>query len=210
MNKKITALSIIIISFIVISIGISLAFFTSKDTVVNRFINGEIKGDIIEPEFIPPDNWNGEIYSKVVEIKNTGKNESFVRVSITPRWVDENNNPWSGDVSNKVVKLEFTNLIDVPLDNNWESGKWVKGIDEFYYYTSILPVNETTSKILASVKANVSKLEVDYPEDYEGKFLKVDVKVESVQTTADAYKSVWTVPNEFNPLFESLTKSNTN
>lgn len=206
MNKKITALSITIVSLIVIIIGISLAFFTSKDTVVNRFVNGEIKGDIIEPEFIPPDNWNGKIYSKIVEIKNTGKNESFVRVSITPRWVDENNIPWSGDVSNKVVKLEFTNLINLPLNNIWESDKWVKGSDEFYYYTSILPANETTSKLLASVKVNVSKLEVDYPEDYEGKFLKVDVKVESVQTTIDAYKAVWTVPNEIKPLFENLTK----
>lgn len=205
-NKKITTLSITLIILIAITIGTSFAFFTSKDTVVNRFDTGDIKADIIEPGFIPSDNWNGESYSKVVEIKNTGKNENFVRVSITPRWVDKDDNPWSGDISNKVVQLKFNNLINVPSDDIWENKKWVKGSDEFYYYTSILPTNETTSQILESVTATVNNTTVDYPEDYEGKFLKVDVRVEAVQTTIEAYKSVWILPKEISPLFEKLAE----
>lgn len=206
-NKKIIALSIIVTILVLIAMGRTLAYFTSKDTVVNRFDTGDIKANIQEPGFIPKDDWDGQSYDKVVEIKNTGKNENFIRVSITPRWVDENDNPWAGDVSDKVVFLEFQNLIDIPTDNTWTPNKWVKGSDDFYYYTSILDVDKTTEKLLNSVKANITKAEVDYPEDYEGKYLKIDVKVEAVQTTIDAYKTVWSVPNNIKPLLEELSKN---
>lgn len=207
-NKKIIiALSIIVTSLVLIAMGRTLAYFTSKDTVVNRFDTGDIKANIQEPGFIPKDDWDGQSYDKVVEIKNTGKNKNFIRVSITPRWVDENDTPWAGDVSDKVVFLEFQNLIDIPSDNTWTPNKWVKGSDEFYYYTSILDVDKTTEKLLKSVKANITKAEVDYPEDYEGKYLKIDVKVEAVQTTIDAYKTVWSVPNNIKPLLEELSKN---
>lgn len=208
MKKKIIALVISIISIFVLIIGVSLAHFTSADSITNVFNTGDIKAEPYEPDFKPPNDWTGINYDKKVQVKNTGNSACFVRVSITPRWVDENGNAWAGDVSNSVVNLEFSNLIDLSNNSTWEENKWVKGSDGFYYYTSILPVGEITSQLLDKVGATINSTTVDYPEDYSGKILKVDVKVEAVQTTANAYLTTWNnIPDNIKPLFMKLTST---
>lgn len=208
MKKKIIALVISIISIFVLIIGVSLANFTSADSVTNVFNTGDIKAEPYEPDFNPPNNWDGSKYPKKVQVKNTGNSACFVRVSVTPRWIDENGNVWAGDVSNSVVSLEFSNLTVAPDNSIWEEDKWVKGNDGFYYYTSILPIGELTSQLLDKVGATINSTTVDYPEDYSGKILKVDVKVEAVQTTANAYLTTWNnIPDNIKPLFIKLTST---
>lgn len=211
MKKKIITLGILTVSILVIFVGISLAHFTSADSVTNVFNTGDIQAEPYEPDFKPPTDWKGSQYPKKVQVKNTGKNDCFVRVSITPRWVDEEGNPWVGDVSNSVVQLGFNtdNIITGPgVNNSWKANNWILGSDGFYYYTSILPAEKLTSELLSTVKATISSDTVDYPEDYEGKLLKVDVKVEAVQTTVNAYLTVWpNIPNNIKTLFASLSNT---
>lgn len=203
MKKKVIALSSIAIITLVIVIGVTLAHFTSKDSVVNVFNTGSI-------EAIPEEKVEVGTTMKEVLVRNTGDNECFVRVSITPRWVDENGNPWAGDVSSNVVQLGFNNdniVIGPESEDNWTADKWIKGKDEYYYYTSKLPVDAVTSDLLSKVEIDLNK--VDYPEDYDGKTLKVDVKVEAVQTTQYAYRTVWSIEEGtvIDSLFNSLTTS---
>ncbi len=196
MKKKIIVLLSIAICTLVIVIGATFAYFTSEDSVVNVFNTGSINA-------IPEEEVDGT--TKKVWVKNTGDNDCLVRVSITPRWIDSEGNPWAGDI-NKVT-LNFTNLITEANDNNtWNEEKWIKGSDEYYYYTSILPTGKITSELLSSVK-----LVDNIPDEYKDKTLKIDVKVEAVQTTQSAYETVWNMTsagNNISDLLESITSAN--
>ena len=200
MKKKIIVLSSVAICAVLIVIGATFAHFTSKDSVTNVFNTGSINA-------VPEEEVEGT--TKKVWVKNTGDNDCFVRVSITPRWVDEDGNVWAGDVSNSVVQLGFNND-NIITGEPWTASKWIKDIDGFYYYTSILPVDEITSELLSTVTVSIRSNTVDYPEDYNNKTLKVDVKVEAVQTTQNAYRTVWSIEEgtTIDNLFSSLTTNN--
>ena len=182
MKKKIIALSSIAICILLIVIGGTSAYFTSQDSVINVINTGSINA-------VPEEDLTE---SKKVWVKNYGKNDCLVRVSITPRLVDLDGNPWAGDVNKITLKFNEDNLIIDPPSNlsDWKeepwSKKWIQGDDEYYYYTSILPVTESTTELLSSV---------DIPKEYKDEDLemdvKIDVKVEAVQTTQSAYTTVW-------------------
>ena len=176
MKKKIIALSSIAICALLIVIGITSAYFTSQDSVINVINTGSINA--------VPDEDLSE--SKSVWVKNERKNDCLVRVSITPRLVDLDGNPWAGDVNKITLNFNKKNLIDPPTSSGWGPKKWIQGNDKYYYYTSILPVTESTTELLSSV---------DIPKEYKDEDLemdvKIDVKVEAVQTTQSAYTTVW-------------------
>ena len=144
MKKKIIALSSIAICTLLIVIGITSAYFTSQDSVINVINTGSINA-------VPEEDLTE---SKKVWVKNYGKNDCLVRVSITPRLVDLDGNPWAGDVNKITLKFNEDNLIIDPPSNlsDWKeepwSKKWIQGDDEYYYYTSILPVSESTTELL--------------------------------------------------------------
>lgn len=216
-NKKLL-ISICILSIVLVgAIGMTLSLFTSNDEVTNIFKTGEINVIPEEPDFPKdPPPWNKGEVDKKVYVKNiTTENPALVRVNITPRWVEvdsENNEiPWCGDVSEKVVKLNFSgdNILE---DEPYTENKWLQSSDGYYYYTSILPANEKSSDILESVLVTVNNQTVENPKDYEGKILKIDVNVESVQPTKEAYKDSWGITasyadNNVWNLLNSLTSS---
>lgn len=205
MKNKIIVLSSVAICVILIVIGVTSAYFTSEDSVVNIFNTGSINA-------IPEEIVNGT--TKEVWVKNTGDNDCLVRVIITPRWVDENGNPWAGDVNMVNLNFNTSNIIDSNTSSDWEEAKWIKGNDEYYYYTSILPVyskngeieSGVTSKLLSSVD-----LKNGITDEYKNKTLKIDVKVESVQSTQSAYSTVWNMTSagdNISKLLTSITSTN--
>jgi len=212
-NIKIKKLLLIISASVIVSVGViktTLSAFTSNDEIVNKFEIGDV--NIENEEIFKPDKPNNDgSIDKIVSVKNvTTKTPVLVRVNITPRWVEikdeegkEIEIPWSGDASDKVVTLNFDNII--PYSKDFERGKWIDGKDGYYYYTSILLAEDNpetkdikeneTSTILKSVKINLKDDEgnnlVENPEDYEGKTLIVDVNSEAVQPTEQAYLDAW-------------------
>lgn len=160
MKKKFIGISIVVTCTLLIAIGISFAYFTSKDSVVNVFNTGDINIEVNE-------NIDDSKDIKQVWVENKGPSDCLVRVSITPRWVDEEGNPINGDVN--MIELGFAEQTD-------NAPKWIKGSDGFYYYTSRLSSGEITSNLLETVK-----LKDNIPEEYKDMTLKIDVKSEAVQ-----------------------------
>lgn len=153
-------------------------WFTSSDTVTNKFQAGDIKITIGE-NFTPPSNWHGEKVTKEAYVKNENSNDELVRVAIIPKWVDENGNSFMGNTN--YANIEYSN-----------DPAWINGQDGYYYLNKVLATGETTPNIIKSVTANIPDNEKDL---YKGKTLIVDVKAEAVQPTKTAYKAVWTSLN---------------
>lgn len=181
-------LSVLIISgLVIVPSGIGSKIYADikslilvKDEAVNEFAAG-VKIDVDEGDFTDKDNWEGKETDKVVKIPNKGETPVFVRVAIVPRWVDENGNPWPGDVSRDVVNIEYVN-----------SSSWLKDNDGYYYYKSIVGAGESTNEIIKSVELKTEKITDQY-EQYKGKALIVDVKSEAVEASSEAYKAVWPI-----------------
>ena len=193
-KKRILIISILVIISIAI-IGLTISYFTFNDKLDNKLEIGDVNIENNE-EFNPTPDDNGNI-KKIVSIKNIStKTNSLVRVNITPRWVDEYGNPWSGDVSDGVIILNFYAEKDkIIFEENW-----LKGNDGYYYYKSILETSKETYPILQSVKINLKDDNgnnlVENPKDYEGKTLIIDVNSEAIQPTKQAYIDAWNINDE--------------
>lgn len=204
MKKKIfIPLAAIAFLLIGIRVGTTSAYFMSEDKVTNNFQNANVDIEVEESDFNPPkDGWDGvTTVNKSVEIKNQSTVPVLVRVSITPSWSNDEDSdyPFLGDISDNVIKLNFnnSNLIESITDKegNLIKEKWIKGTDEYYYYTSALDVNKTTSELLNSVEAiiNTSTVGEEFVALYEDKYLQVDVKSEAIQISKKSYKNLWNI-----------------
>lgn len=95
MKKKLTAIALVVALLAVAVIGGTLAYFTDTDSAKNTFTVGNVKIDLIEQEkteqglanfeqdklLVPGKSNDGNAVSKIVTVKNTGKNDAWV-------WVD--------------------------------------------------------------------------------------------------------------------------
>lgn len=95
MKKKITALCLCVAMLAIAIVGASLAYFTDTKEATNTFTLGSVKIDLIEQEktdnglttftqdkmLVPGKSNDGNAVSKIVTVKNTGKNDAWV-------WVD--------------------------------------------------------------------------------------------------------------------------
>lgn len=125
-----------IITTSIFSITVFAKYFTSSNSVVNNFGTGSIGVKIAE-RFKQNETWNGNEISKNVKVKNTGYNGELVRVSIIPRWIDKDGNPWPGDTN--LVNLNLKNIVDLSNKDKNKGNLWIDGKDGYYYYSSILP-----------------------------------------------------------------------
>jgi alternate signal-mediated exported protein len=177
------ALLLILIVISIISVTVLGKGFTSIDSVNNNFSIGSVETEIDE-NFDAPKEWDGSNISKLVSIKNTGKSDEFVRVSIIPRWIDENENPWTGDSNLIQLNLDEDNVIALNKDDI--NNLWVYGEDGYFYYMAKLKSGKSTK----------GAIEDSLKEKYNGKKIKIDVNVEAIQPNEEALIKKWTGINE--------------
>ncbi|WP_338854330.1 BsaA family SipW-dependent biofilm matrix protein [Clostridium perfringens] len=174
----------------IISVTVFGENFISLDSIKNKFSLGSIETEITE-KFDAPNEWNGSNINKKVSIKNTGKSSELIRVSLIPRWVDENENPWAGDSNLIQLNLNENNLASLDKDNI--DDLWVYGKDGYFYYMAKLESGSVTKELLKSVEIKKDSIQNSLKEKYNGKKVKVDVKVEAIQPNKDALIKKWTI-----------------
>ncbi|HHD2804934.1 TPA: BsaA family SipW-dependent biofilm matrix protein [Clostridium perfringens] len=187
------ALLLILIVISIISVTVLGKGFTSIDSVNNKFSIGSVETEIDE-NFDAPKEWDGSNISKLVSIKNTGKSDEFVRVSIIPRWIDENENPWTGDSNLIQLNLDEDNVI--ALNKGDINNLWVYGEDGYFYYMAKLKSGKSTKELLKSVEIKKGAIEDSLKEKYNEKKIKIDVNVEAIQPNEEALIKKWTGINE--------------
>ncbi|MDH5092745.1 SipW-dependent biofilm matrix protein BsaA [Clostridium perfringens] len=175
------------------SIGGSLAWFTSSDSVTNPFSTASTdnpsdpnSGIKIHEDFNKEDADNtlpGDTVTKQVNVINKATYDQLIRVKIKKVWKDAKGNEKS-DLDTKNIILNFEkNLTD---SNKPEEGKWIEGSDGYYYYNGIVNPDGQTANLLESVT-----LSKDTTNEFKG--LKFDVVVDSegVQAANGAVNDSW-------------------
>ena len=145
-NKK--KLLIILGISIFTVLGVTLAYFTTSDSVINNFKTALYQHSIIE-EFESPIDWSpGTTTEKTIEVTNTGSISMAVRASYTEKWINFNGEEMSltDDNSNQASLINF-------------GDGWEKADDGYYYYGSKdnltkLNKNETSSSFIESITLN--------------------------------------------------------
>ena len=175
------------------SIGGSLAWFTSSDSVTNPFSTASTdnpsdsnSGIKIHEDFKPEDADNtlpGDTVTKQVNVINKATYDQLIRVKIKKVWKDAKGVP-NNNLDTKNIILNFEkNLTD---SKDPKEGKWIEGSDGYYYYNGIVNPDGQTANLLESVT-----LSKDTTNEFKG--LKFDVVVDSegVQAANGAVNDSW-------------------
>ncbi|HAT4134236.1 SipW-dependent biofilm matrix protein BsaA [Clostridium perfringens] len=175
------------------SIGGSLAWFTSSDSITNPFSTASTdnpsnpnSGIKINEKFNKEEADNtlpGDKVTKQVNVSNKATYDQLIRVKIKKVWKDAKGNEKS-DLDTKNINLNFEkNLTD---SNKPEEGKWIEGSDGYYYYNGIVNPDGQTANLLESVT-----LSKDITNEFKGLNFDVVVASEGVQAANGAVNDSW-------------------
>lgn len=171
MKRKIFLGSVIAICLSFLAYG-SWAFFTAEKHTHNVITSGRIDIELLEwadeaktkpfPEKGVADVMPGTKVTKIVEVKNTGSNEAFVRVKVEKAIALAGQPDESPDLGLMTMDFDHTH--------------WTLAKDGFYYYKDALKAGETTVPLFATV--TFSK---DMDNLYQNSVASVDVKAYATQ-----------------------------
>ena len=146
MKKKILVIAFIAVCLSIVAYS-TTAFFSVDDTATNVITMGNIKIEL-EELAIPDDGGDpvpfgdvidvlpGTNVSKIVQVKNTGNNSAWIRISI-----------------DKAIELAegVNGEVDVALVSlNVNTENWTE-LDGYYYYNTALNAGETTEPLFTTV-----------------------------------------------------------
>ncbi|MDR0853451.1 MAG: BsaA family SipW-dependent biofilm matrix protein [Clostridiales Family XIII bacterium] len=163
------------------------ALWTADSPAVNVIKTGTLSGEIVEVYNPPPKVDPGAEIDKVVDVKNTGDVDMFVRVKIDKVWGDGSRED-NGDLIPVVPGLATDNIIISP-----NTDKWFDGGDGYYYYKGILAPGETTEE---SFFDSFTLDKVNTGNDYQGLIADIIVKMEAIQAGGNALPTEWGIAYE--------------
>ena len=146
LKQKLLTLSAVIIVVALSAYG-SVAYFTAEDTARNVITAGKVKIELQE-KMLTPDGEKtvpfedqlgvmpGSEVSKIVEVKNTGGQDAWVRVSVNK----------AIELAEGVEDEVDLSLISFDLNTDYWTEK-----DGFYYYTAKLAPGHTTEPLFTAV-----------------------------------------------------------
>ncbi len=176
-KEKIVILLLVIIAFFIFVVS-TIAFRIYDKTANNVITFGNIKMQLLQTtlnknndEIDVNDDENFDIthnstVSRRIKVKNLGKQEFFLRISLKMIGTDENNKEFNAD--------DF-----VIYDLNTKD--WIYK-DGWYYYKNVVKENETTSNLITKIDFDINKITSLYP---KSKF-KFDVEAQAVQAQNNA------------------------
>lgn len=171
MKRRLLAGAVIVICLSLLAYG-TLAFFTAEGTARNVITSGEIDIELLEwadeekTTPFPEDGVSGVMpgaeVTKIVEVKNTGSNDAYIRVKVEKQILLSEG--VEGEPDSGLMKLDF------------DETRWTLGEDGFYYYKDALKPGEVTEPLFASVTFDISMGNL-----YQNSTAKVDVTAYAVQ-----------------------------
>lgn len=194
-NKKLKG-SIAVLALSAVLIGGTFAWLGSTDKVTNIFKttqhNAETMDgvDIYEKFTQESEAKPGTAVEKIVQVKNTAKYNSLIRVQMNAEFVEN-----KITVDNSKIVLNEANIIEekeLVVENGIVTrglNKWVKVTENaqtYYYYIGNVAPDGFTTKILDSVTLDAS---VAGNPNYINQKFNVDIDAYSVQSTAEAVTS---------------------
>lgn len=184
MKKKLLILSVLAICIATLTVG-TLAFFTSEGKAHNVITSGSVEIEVLEwadeDKTEPFEDLTGIMpgttVTKIVEIKNIGKSDAWVRVKI-----------------DKAIELEGEGTPDNDMvELNLNTTDWEPGSDGYFYYKEALQPGELTEPIFTTVTFNASM-----GNEYQSSTATVDITAQAVQCANNGNSAVtangWPAP----------------
>lgn len=171
-----TKLALIFVSIcLIITIGITLAYYNNVVSISNKLATNEPKVELIEKFsqgsiFLP-----GEKVTKQVKFSNSGKIDALIRVKYSDIWVDLNDESVSGN----------TNLVLKEWTNAWNE-EWIDGKDGYFYYTKILKTGTSTNVILDKLALLDDASNDDHDFDYSALTYKIIFELDACMVKNEA------------------------
>lgn len=168
-SKKPSALLIALVAILGALVGTTIAYlFTNTGSITNTFTPGNVTTTITE-------KLDKDVKNNVM-VENTGNVEAYIRATVVVTWQDDDGNVYpTAPVEGTDYTVLWTN-----------ANEWVKK-DGYYYYTSAVAPNGSTSVLLTACKPVEGKA----PEGYH---LVVEVLASAIQSKpAEAVQAAWPV-----------------
>ncbi len=171
MKNKLLFVAVTVIILSMLTAG-TLAYFSAEDTAHNVITSGNVDitlqewadGDKTEP--FPEEGVSGVMpgteVTKIVEVRNTGLNEAWIRVSVSKAITLAAD--IEGEADLELVKLDI------------DTGKWTIK-DGFYYYNEAVKPGQTTAPLFTSVTFDTAMGNL-----YQLSTAEVEVQAQAVQT----------------------------
>ena len=178
-TKKYILFMAVILMTAVLGAGRTYSFLSDSESAVNPVTPGSNESVIVEefPDPPPQDPKDDPVYDKTVHISAPQIGGYNVNCYIRARILYSNS-----DIGNAVT-LEGT-----------DAG-WVKGSDEYYYYTGLISEGQMTAPLFTKVRLDSSKIPENvskYVQDF-----RISIYEESVQAgDSSDYREAW---NRFVP-----------
>lgn len=171
MKRKFLILSVLALCFSLFAAE-TIAYFTADSKAHNVITSGEIAIELQEwaneekTTPFPKDGVSGVMpgteVTKIVEVKNTGDNDAYIRVKVEKEIVLPDG--VEGEPDSSLMKIDF------------DKTYWEKGEDGYYYYKEALKPGAVTEPLFASVNFDPAMGNI-----YQNSTAKVDVYAYAVQ-----------------------------
>ncbi len=164
-KKKLFSLAVIVLCLSVAGGG-TLAYFSDRTVAHNVITSGNIKIDLLETRADGSTFENvigvmpGASVEKVVQVKNIGDNDAWIRVRVEKELTKANGQAGDADL----------------LGINFDSRNWIAR-DGYYYYDKTLKSGDVTEPLFESVQFNASM-----GNDYQNSTAQVYVFAQATQT----------------------------
>lgn len=173
---KFTKKTLVIFGFSIVTF-LTLAWFTTADSIQNKFKSGNLLFDVIlVDDFETPNQFEPDReFKKVVAAKNTEDVNAFVRILVFPAAIKDGE-PFEVNWGDQVQPVGL------------DTTKWKDGKDGYYYYLDVLGPGETTPNLFEKVKLilpNAQKAK------YEGVTFDIVAKTEAIHTKSYDYRLSW-------------------
>lgn len=184
-NKKLLTCLLVVILLLTCVISVA-AYFTARDTAINKFTVAEPKVTVIETPESGPYEWGMD--TKKVKLRNDSTNmDGYVRCTIFPIVTNSNGNienietvPLPEPDGIAIIYKDFVFMLDESWENNWiyRNG--------YFYYKHELAEGETTPLLLTGVFVNSES-----PEKFEDLTVTVNVSADIIQREAIIKDNAW-------------------
>ena len=188
MKRYINKKSIIITSVILlllVSVGTTLAYvFTETEPVENIFIPSRVSCEVVENgnEPVSGSLVNISDSKNNVQIQNTGDTDAYIRVAVVVNWASADGScVWA----QKPADDDYT--ITYNLGNGW-----VKGSDDYWYYTKSVPPTEGNN--LTDILIEKATQNKEGPKGTDGTqyYLSIEIVASAIQSTPETVvKEQW-------------------
>lgn len=176
-KRRLAILLLVIIAFFILVIS-TVAFRIYNKTINNVITFGNIKMQLLQTtlnesneEIVINNDENFNItynstVSRILKVKNLGKQEFFLRISLEMIGIDGNNQEFNAN-----------NLVAYDINED----DWIYK-DGWYYYKDIIKENEITSNLITKIDFDIDNIMTNY---LKGNF-KFNAKAQAVQAKNNA------------------------